>query len=113
MSDVLQFPPRDKGRIRKRRSPAAMGRCSVGMLKRDGEPIPAKVADIRSARIAPVIDDGRLALRLSLAIFAMLDPSQKKAIRNVLMAFANHRDDRTGDECRALYPFLTGEKLPC
>jgi hypothetical protein len=113
MSDILQFPQRNKGRIRKSRSPEAMGRCSIGMLERDGDPIPTNVADIRRARHEPESDDGRLALRLSLAIFAMLSADQKKCIRDGVRSVARHSDGRDGDECRELYHYLAGDQLPC
>lgn len=113
MTRVLAFPPRNKGRIRKSRSPEAMGRCSIGLLERDGEEIPANVADIRRTRNEPEIEEGRLALRLALAIFATLIPNDKKNIRDTVRWVARHSDDIDGDECRVLYRLLTGEALPC
>lgn len=114
MNKVLPFPERNKGRIRKSRSVEAMGRCSIGLLERDGESIPSNVADLRSARRdEPHVDDGRLALRLALAVFATLGAAQKKDIRNATRAYARHDDGQPGDECRALYRLLTGEQMSC
>ena len=63
---ILRFPPRNKGRVRKSRSPDAMGRCSIGMLERDGEAIPKNVVDLRCLTPPPAVDEARLALRLAL-----------------------------------------------
>ncbi len=112
-ADVLPFPPRDRGRIRKRRSPLAMGRCSFSLLDNAGEDIPVNVADIRAARDEPHVDDSRLALRLALAIFATLSPEGKDSIRRVARTCARHEDGALGNESRALYRLLTGERLPC
>lgn len=113
MSDVLLFPPRNKGRIRKSRSPEAMGRCSISLLERDGDSIPSNVADVRTGKAEPHIDDGSLALRLAIAVFATLEADKKNEIRRVVRSFARHEDGRVGDESRALYRLLTGDKLPC
>lgn len=110
---ILQFPPRNKGRIRKSRSPWAMGRCSFSLVENDGQAVPPNVADIRAGRDARQVDDGRLALRLALSIFATLTAEQKKQIRSVTRSIARHEDGQTGDEARALYRLLTGEALPC
>lgn len=110
---ILPFPPRNKGRIRRSRSPEAMGRCSLSLLERNGRSLPANIADIRSAHESSPVDDGRLALRLSLAIFATLSGEQKAKIRTAVKSTARHDDNYHGDECRALYPYLTGEQLRC
>lgn len=112
-SNLLPFPARNKGRIRKSRSLEAMGRCSVSILEREGESIPANVADFRSAREEKHIDDGRLALCLSLALFATVSTDQKKSIRNAVRMYARNDDGQRGDECRALYHLLTGENPSC
>jgi hypothetical protein len=112
-ANIIEFPARNKGRIRKSRSPEAMGRCSISLLERDGESIPPNVADLRTARIETLVDDGRLALRLALAIFATLIPNDKKNIRDAVRLVARHSDGSDGDECRALCRLLTGEQLSC
>lgn len=96
MAEVFAFPERNKGRKRKSNSPEAMGRCSISLLERDGESIPANVADVRNARPKPVVDDGRLALRLALAVFATLNAGQKKKIRDATHMYARHKDDCLG-----------------
>ena len=113
VSEVLPFPPRNRGRVRRSNSPEAMGRCSIGLLERDGEAVPANVADIRRARSEPEIGDGQIALRLALAIFATLNHQGKKRIRDAARHVARLSDGRDGDECRVLYRLLTGEQLPC
>lgn len=113
MSDILPFPTRNKGRVRKSRSPDAMGRCSFSLLERDGISIPANVTDIRTARQELPADDIRVALRLALALFAVLDADQKKEIRNAVRSVARHDDGNMGVECRALYRLLTGEAMSC
>jgi len=110
---VLPFPQRNKGRIRKSRSPEAMGQCSLSLLERDGESIPANIADFRSARKEVPVDDGRLALVLALAVFSALNADQKKSVQNPVRMYARHDDGRRGDECRALYRLLTGEQPSC
>ena len=108
-AEILSFPPRDKGRIRKRRSPEAMGRCSISLLERGGEGVPENVADIRCRRADPRVGADRVALTLATAIFATLSADQKEQIRSAVRAYARHDDGERGDECRALSELLLGE----
>ena len=111
-TNIINFPGRNKGRVRKSRSPEAMGRCSLSLLERDGESIPANVTDFRFAREEAPVDDGRLALLLALALFSILSPGQKKRIRNPVRMVARHEDGQRGDECRALYRLLMMGERP-
>jgi hypothetical protein len=111
--NVLPFPARNKGRKRKTQSPEVMGRCSVALLERDGDTIPANVVDIRSARIEPHVAEERLALRLALAVFSVLTAEQRRSIRHTVRMHARHDDGACGSDCRALYQILTGQETPC
>ena len=113
MSNVLTLPRRDTGRIRKRRSPGAMGRCSILLLERGGYNIPPNVTDVRTSRPKHSVDEGRLALRLSLAVFATLHEDQKAKIMDATKTLARHDDDWHGDESRALFRLLTGRDFIC
>lgn len=113
MSSILPFPPRNTGRVRRSRSLDSMGHCRLSMMERHGESIPDNVVDLRSARPAPLIDDGRLALLLSLTLFAGVSAKRKKSIRNVVSGFARHDDGGRGDECRALLPLISERKPSC
>jgi hypothetical protein len=108
VSAVVLFPPRNKGRIRKSNSLEAMGRCSISLLERDSENIPANVTDMRHARPEPDVNAGRIALRLALALFATLDAKRKKDIRDAVRLYARHDDSSAGDESRTLYRLIAG-----
>lgn len=86
--DVIQFPNRNRGRVRKSRSLLAMGRCSVTLMEREGHVIPSNVADIQLKRREPDIDDGRLALRLALAVYAKLGAGEKMEIQDAARMYA-------------------------
>lgn len=109
--EILPFPPRNKGRVRKTRSPDSMGRCAIGLLERDGESVPPNVADVRSAKPEPHVSEERLSFVLTLAIFSVLTDTQKASIRDAVRICARHDDTHKGDECRVLYPIITCDQL--
>lgn len=110
MSNVLPFPPRNKGRVRKTRSVFSMGRIAFTQFD-EGYSIPANVVDMRCAVPEPIVPDDRLTLRLALAVFAVLSEDQKGRIIDSARMYGRHKDDWEGVECRALYRLLTG--APC
>jgi hypothetical protein len=112
-NNLVAFPSRNKGRVRKSTSLDAMGRCSLARLDRDREDIPPNVVDIREGQPAPELDSGSAALRLALAIFVTLGPDKKETIRDAMRFHARHTDGEAGDDARALLPILTRERSSC
>jgi hypothetical protein len=106
MSQILLFPRRDRGRVRKRESAAAMGRCSLSLLEREGAQTPSNIAVIKPARAKPGVDEGRLALRLALGIFATLSSAQQDRVRRAARTLALHGDEAEAAECAALYELI-------
>src|SRR4051812_45889593 len=97
MSDVLAFPFRNKGRIQRSRSQGAMGLWSVSQLEREGAGIPHNVVDIRGPHTSDAhVDDGRLALRLALSLFAAMSAEQKEVITNTARIIARYKRDERG-----------------
>ena len=112
MSDVLAFPPRNKGRKRKANSPYSMGRCTVRLIEQHGEAAPGNVFDLADFQtpVRDSIGEGREALILALAIFSRLPRKEREQIRNETLFAA--REGRDPD-MRSLYRLLTGDELPC
>jgi len=83
MGVLLQFPERDRGRKRRRNSPAAMG--DMSLLANRGTPAPANVARMATVRGQAAFDHAELALMASLAVFAVLSDDQKTSLREQLI----------------------------
>lgn len=109
--NVVAFPERRKGRIRRANGAGAMGRCSLRLFRavNDGT-LPPNVADIDPDRRAP--RDERLpertdALMLAGSLFAVLTRDQREGIRDVLLQL-----DREGDRtAQRLYNWLDAGRL--
>jgi len=92
MGTLLQFPERDRGRKRRRKSLSAMGDCSLFW---NNAPVPPNVARLAAARNKAGFDDAELSLLLSLGIFAVLTPEQQKSLRGQLRELdLGHGDQR-------------------
>lgn len=103
---VLRFPQRNKGRKRKSGGCLSMGRISLRMIEREGEPIPPNVFELDEVRRGePRPAEATEALFLSLAIFTRLPAEDKKIIRNA----ARYKADEGLEIARSLYRLLTGE----
>lgn len=87
MSDVLAFPRRDKGRVRKRRSMDAAGLLSLMIMERDGEAVPENVERFDQP------DGAELPKRTADLLFAtliwnVLSVEQQDRIRSTLRTMA-------------------------
>lgn len=87
-----------------------MGLCAISSLRDDDLPIPENVADIRRARLDLPVDEARLALRLALALFAVIPEEGKGSIRRAIRLYADHSADERGSECRRLHELLSGDQ---
>lgn len=92
MGTLLHFPERDRGRKRRRNSPAAMGDMSLYVTR--NLPIPANVARIATAKDREELDHAELSLLLATAIFAKLPAEQKASLRDELILLDLGKGDR-------------------
>lgn len=83
MGAVLPFPSRNKGRVRKTRSMEAAGDLSLLIDERDGVPIPANVARIKTP-FGAEIPAKTPELLLVLSVWGVLEQRQRDEVRSTL-----------------------------
>lgn len=82
---ILQFPKRNKGRVRKTESIRTMGECALRRTSRRPENVEV-LADHRENEH----DHGHLALMLASSMFATLPKTRKAKMANALRGIALH-----------------------
>lgn len=97
-TNILQFPQRNKGRVRKSESYGAMGETALRQFARADRPANVEaLADHRDDDH----DHGHLGLMLAATIFAVLEPTQKANLASQLRNIAV-TDSRARATCRLL-----------
>lgn len=112
MSKILQFPHRNKGRVRKSGSMQAAGRLSLSIMERDGEDVPANVTDIRATVLEAEVDYGRCALRLAAYVFRQLPEKKQQRLRDALLWTSREGDDQVAADSAFLRQYLEPRKSP-
>lgn len=98
MGDILQFPQRNKGRVRKSQSLETMGECALNRVQTR----PANIEVLADHRECDA-DHGHLALMLAATIFATLPAQRKNRLANTLRGIAIG-DQRARQLLRILNP---------
>ncbi len=86
-ASVLQFPQRNKGRVRKTQSIEAAGDLALMLMDRDGEKFPANVARLCVADSEP-LPSRSPELLLGLLMFAQLPTARRNAVRSAVRCAA-------------------------
>lgn len=87
MQTILQFPARNKGRVRKSQGFMAMGECAMKMAELPA--IPDNVERLVEARAdAADYSTGDLGLFIATAVYAVLDERQKASLTGQLKSMA-------------------------
>jgi len=82
--NILPFPKRNKGRVRKSDGLSAMGDCTLAYMARSGEAPPENVERMALAGQEPDMD--RMAMLLALSLFASASKKSKAQIRDAVIS---------------------------
>lgn len=102
-SNVLAFPKRDKGRVRRRNSVYSMGRTAIAYLEGQGGEVAPSVTLLNPPKRER--DVAREAMTLALLIYSHLPAEQKANVLISLRLASKFGDDPSA---RELYEYLRG-----
>lgn len=104
-SNVLAFPERNKGRIRRSQSIEAAGEISLRMLARDGEAQPPNVKRLDwHGNDDDSLPERTPALLLALCIFYGLSAKRREDVREKLRSYAFDYDRSAAQLLRLFRP---------